>query len=421
MSSTETYRHPPAFYRNYSLFVAEGGLFYGAIYFTNHQTLLPSLILEQSGPGWLAALAPSLMVLGMFAAPIFTHQTVAQLKRFHPFSNLWSFLSRVVYLLAALLLFRYASHPIAIVLILAITPLISGIFSGIPLAAWQQLFMQTIPANRRSSNLALRFLVGGSLGIFAGKIIEQTLATHSGATGYAWLHLWAAVVAMLAWIAFAMIRESQPRDQETSIPKLNHLQTPVEHNAENNKLSWIALLRDSRFQSLWIALILMHTLQILVPFYAVGLRMKFQQGLDFLGTLTIWQMVGFSLGNLAAGYLGDKWSGRWVFRSGLLFFAISIAAGVLAPTVFLAKASYFAFGFFMTYLVIGKDAYILEIAPDQSRSLFLSVVSLISMISLLVFSLLSYLLWSKFENILLLSIPLFVALPVAFLLIRKRS
>ncbi len=416
--------------RNYLLFIAEGGIFMGALNFTNHQTVLPSLILEQNGPGWLAALSSGLMVIGMFAAPIFTHRWVDRMQHYHRFTSFWFFLHRAVYLLAAWLLFQYSNQSVMVVAIIALTPFISGILGGVPLAAWQQLFMNAVPVKRRPSAIALRFLLGGLIGMIGGKVIEWTLADHPGPNGYARLHLWAGGIAVLSWVAFAFVRENPKvptRPPEGTSPNpISHSNSDAKpadamSSSDSASQNWLQILLHPDLRRFWIALFLMHFVQVLAPFYAVGIRYKFDLDISFLGTLSVWQMTGFTLGNFSAAYLGDKISGKWVFRYGMLAFAATLTIGAFAPSLLLAKIGYFAFGYFLIFMVVGKDAYILEIAPKNSRSLFLSMASFVSMLCMLVFSMISYFLWLHYESILVLALPIFILFPIAFFVVGKES
>jgi len=398
--------------RNYSLFVIEGGCLFGATYFANHQTVLPSLILEQNGPEWLAALAPSLMTIGLFTAPIFTHRLIDRLHRYHGFTNFWVFFQRLTFLIGALLLFRYATQPLAVIWILVLTPLLSGVFGGIPLAAWQQLFMKTLPAHQRASNMALRFLVGGIIGIAAGKVIEATLSDCPGAIGYAWLHLWAGISAIVGWLAFAFIRETpvhsleSPEFENPTFPEKELLPSPPQ-------TGWLQILLNPKLRNFWIGLILMHTIMITIPFYAVAIRDRFEESIAFLGVLSVWQMAGFMVGNLCAVLLGHKFSGRQIFQTGLLMMAVVLVPGVFSQHLLTVKLAYFAFSFFLMVAIIGKDTYILESAPPKKRSLFLSLASLVTMLCMLIFPMISYVLWSKQQNLTLLAVPVLVSLPFA--------
>ena len=329
----------------------------GALNFTNHQTVLPSLILEQNGPGWLAALASGLMVIGMFAAPIFTHRWVDRMQHYHRFTSFWFFLHRAVYLLAAWMLFQYSDQSMMVVAIIALTPFISGILGGLPLAAWQQLFMKAVPVKRRPSTIALRFLVGGLIGMVGGKVIEWTLAGHPGANGYARLHLWAGGIAVLSWIAFAFIRENP---KNTILPPEGTPLNPIcKSDSDSDSkaadamcssnsalLNWHQILLHPNFRRFWIALVLMHFVQVLAPFYAVGIRHKFDLDISFLGTLSVWQMTGFTLGNFSAAYLGDKINGKWVFRYGMLAFAATLTVGSICSKFITGKNRVFCFRIF---------------------------------------------------------------------------
>jgi MFS family permease len=394
----ESQTTPPHANRNYLLYLVEGGAFIGAVGFINPQTLLPSLILEQNGPQWLAALAPCLMVIGLFSIPILTSRWVDRLPRYLPFTATLGFFQRIIYLVAALLLLLAPLSPLQSVLILSLTPLISGFIGGLALTAWQQLYMGAVPPQKRASNFAIRFLIGGLMGVFAGKTIEIILRDHPGPTGYGKLHLYAAVFFMVSWVALLAVKErhkTPPHPGSSPLPATPAAAAP---DAEDP-----AGMRNRN--KLWIILILMHFMFLITPFYAVGLRHRFAMDPSFLGVLAFWQMLGSSMGNLTAGLIGDRIGGRRTFLLGSIAFALVILPGAHTQNLEVAKLLYLFFGFFMMMTIIGKDTLIMEMAPAQGRSHYLATAALMSMIGMLSSSLLAYLIWSHQPQIALLAYP----------------
>lgn len=396
--------------RNYLLYLIEGGAFIGAVGFINPHTLLPSLILDQNGPEWLAALAPSLMVMGMFTVPILSYRIVEKLNRYKPFAVLLGFGQRFVYLIAAITLLYQKDNPLVTVVVIAMTPLLSGAIGGLALTAWQQCYMGAIPPKRRASNFAIRFLIGGLMGVLAGKVIEWTLEKNPGHVGYGHLHLYAAVFLFISLFAFVFIKERPDYDVASSTEKL-----PSKTTSNKGKLADLFATKERR--RFWPALFLMHCMYLLVPFYAVGIRLKFEESASFLGVLAFWQMLGSSLGNLSAGIIGDKFGGRLTFMIGALFFALFVLPAGFVTNPVQAKILYMGYGFFMMVCIIGKDTRIMELAPADNRSFYLSIAALVSMLGMLSSSMVSYVLWRQYHNTTLLAVPTTVLFLVIFVLL----
>lgn len=374
--------------RNFWAFLFEGGFFVFAMGFVNAQTLLPALILEEGGPSWVAAFMPSVMVIGLFSVPMLNAGWIDRMRRVRPWVVLTGFFQRFLYLPVGLLLIfgGFGSH--GVVLLLAITPLLSGLLGGLGFAAWQRLYMNSVPAARRSSNLAYRLLIGGISGIIAGALIEQILERFPGARGYGLLHLCATVFFFASWGMLWVAREPPPADRRR--PQAT---APKGVREVFRRYYAAGPLRRSRLCFAG-ALFTMHSFMLLTPFYAVTLLERFDQPKSFLGVLAMWQMGGQSVGNLLAAAIGDRWGGRATFGFGL--FAICLAVGVapFAATPAHAQVAYAAFGLSMMLLIVGKDTLLMELSPEEGQSSYLAGMALITMLALVFFALFAQTLWS---------------------------
>lgn len=398
-------------FRNYLLFLVEGGAFIGAVGFINPQTLLPSLILDQGGPEWLAALAPSLMVIGMFSLPILTYNLVDGVSSYKKFVSGFAFVQRFIYLIAGLLLLYVTQNPLLTVLIISLTPLLSGAIGGVCLTGWQQLYMGSFPPQRRASNLAIRFLIGGLTGVVAGKAIELTLRNHPGSIGYGHLHLYASAFFLISFIALLLTKENphyKTANIEEKKPEALKL-SKKEHLKE--------LFGNRQLRPLWPILFLMHCMFLITPFYAVSIRMRFDQDSSFLGVLAFWQMLGSSMGNLTAGLIGDRMGGKVTFMIGSLMFALCLIPGALTTDIDQAKLLYMLYGFFMMVTIIGKDTVLMESSPVNGRSFYLSIAALVSMFGMLASSMVSYVIWKNFHSIRLLAYPTALIYLITFILL----
>ena len=378
--------------RNYWVYLFEGGFFVFGMGFVNVQSLLPALILEEGGPSWVAAYMPTIMMIGMFGIPMLNAGWIDRLKQLKPFVKLTGFFQRIVYLVIGLVFIWGGLKGSAVWMALAAAPLFSGILGGLGFAAWQRLFMNSVPSAKRASNLAFRFLFGGVTGIVAGALINWTLGHYPGTIGYGLLHLWATVFFFASWGMLFLVKEKPVE------PKPDAVEETV-----TSEGVWTVLkryyapgpLRRSR-RSFVGSLFFMHAFTLVVPFYAVTLLTRLDQPKSFLGILAMWQMGGQSAGNLLAAAVGDRWGGRATFGFGLFAVCVTIGAAPFLNDPLHAQLAYAAFAMSMMVMFIGKDTLLMELSPEKGQSSYLAGMAMVTMLSLVVFGGVAQLIWSSF-------------------------
>jgi len=381
-------------HRNYACFLIEGALFIGGIGFVNGQTLIPAIILQEGGPSWLAALAPSMMVIGIFGAPVFTAKWIDGLERMKPTVLLTGASLRVVYLSAALIFLIPGLSERLAIWILALTPFFAGFGAGLGLTAWQRLFSGSVPSHIRPSNIAFRFLFGGLLGIGAGKIIEWTLASFPLVQGLAVLHACAFVFATVSLLVLAGVKESKPNAAETPAP------VTLGKSALKEGFGDLLGPGPDRHHRLcfFLGVILMHAIFLTTPYFAAELLRQLEKPNQFLGVLAMWQMGGMALGNLLAAWFGMRWGGRFTLGLGAVLLATILFSLPLIDSAGSACVFYAIYATAFMLMIVGKDSLVLDFAPPQWQSRFFMVIGLTTMVATLGFSLLGYLLYENLEN-----------------------
>jgi len=374
---------------NYRAFLVDGGAFACGMGFVNSQTLLPAIILETGGPNWLAAFVPSAMALGIFSIPIFTAHIIDRMATVKPFVLKTTIPQRLVFLVAAILLFLPGVNHAWLPWILALTPLLSGLFAGVGISAFQRLYIRGIPQRMRASNVSFRFLIGGVTGVLAGRIVELLLESFTLMTALGILHLIAFLCAVISWIALSQVREEPLGDPE-----------PVARRSWHDLLDG---LRDflatgtHRRDHIYflLALVLMHAFFIPAPFYANHLKQAANESVAFLGVLGMWFMGGSAIGNLCAAWVGDRLGGRFSMRSGLFcFFLINAIAPFVASSTWVGPL-YALFGFSLMLTVVGKEALQFDLSPLRRQARYLATLSFITMLSIFAASLASFILWDS--------------------------
>ncbi len=371
--------------RNYLAHAIEGGLFIGGLAFTNANTLLPTVVQSLGGPPWLISMMPIMMGFGFLLPPIFTAHWIQRLPHYMPLLMVTGLIQRLPYLLAgAALVFASTSNPRLALAAVVLAPFVSGFMGGISVTAWQQLFANTVPENRRSSLFALRYIGASLLGIAAGYVVKIVLKAYPGASGYAILHLCTFASLMASYGLFATIRE--PR--AAVIPASHSIGLIA------NLAAMPALIRGDRsFLLFLLARFFRNGVFVLTPFLAIHCQMVLNKPESYLGQLVVVQMIGAIIGNAWSGYVGDRLGGKSVMVTGTAVLVALSAWAIFASTGIEFQTIFFLFGFGFFASEVGNMSLALEICRPENRSSYLAIGSLINLPAMLLASWSSTTLW----------------------------
>jgi MFS family permease len=370
---TEVQRY---FWRNYLAHCIEGGLYMGGLAFVAAETVLPAMVKSLGGPNWLISLTPMMLMFGIGWPSLLTAHYVEQLPKVKPFILATGFLQRLPYLVAALsLLFLIEEYPVAVLYLVAFAPFISGGITGLNFAAWMQLISRIIPENRRASSWAIRYIIAAAIGISAGSIIRFVLSRSPGPSGYGRLHLIAFGFCMLSYVLQAMLHEIPPSGKTSANRR----------SFRENLRSLPGLVKlDRRFRDFICMRMLTMGIYIMTPFLAIHTLDTLAKGEDFLGALVMAQMLGGIVGNLLAGYIGDRYGGRLpLVMARLILISVSLGAAL----------NHSEWGFMVIFFLLGAGFYIdqvgiftlsIEISPADRIPTYISLLWTLSAPSMLV-------------------------------------
>ncbi|HKL13894.1 MAG TPA: MFS transporter [Halanaerobiales bacterium] len=114
---------------------------------------------------------------------------------------------------------------------------------------------------------------------------------------------------------------------------------------------------------------------MVLPFYIVYAKDTFNLASEYVGTFLLFQIVGMITSNLFWGYIGDKKGARYVVRVCILLGGIipilALVAGRMNPGIY--KYLFFLVGFVMSGRKIGFLPYLLDIAPEEKRTVYLGI------------------------------------------------
>jgi len=366
----EVRRH---FLRNYLAHIGDSGLYLGGMKFLAPALIMPQLIKSLGGAGWLMAAMPVVGMVGFQLPPLLLAHWVERMERFRPLVILVGILQRLVYIPAALALwFLAADYPLLTLILVAAAPGIKGLIAGVGSTAWQELIACTIPANRRSSLWAWRNILSAGIGFGAGVGVHAVLKRYPGTQGYSILH----------WITFAFLIGSLCSllfTREVTHPR----QRPTEKIGLIESLAIMPglLKADRRLQRFLVAIMFAAGVRIMLPFLTPHILGVLHKGESYMGVVVIASMVGNVLGNIAAGFIGDRVGGKavmvvnWAGMLGMcLWLLLARTAGEFWVILALHGATSACF-------LIGVQTLAVELGPVEKRVRYLSLTAAASMIS----------------------------------------
>ncbi len=304
--------------RNYSAHALEGGLFIGGVAFVHPQTVLPRMIEKLGGPDWVIAASPILLMVGFFLPSLFITHRLERLSFLKPFVMRIGALQRLPYLLVGATLWFVSGAGDAVLPLVVLAPLLSGLAGGVSVTAWREYVAKSIPPERRASLWAVRFVLGGVIGVLAGRVVTWALSHYPPIAAYGVLHLGVFVFMAGSFIVFAFTRE----------PNLDSHRPHAETNWWSYARSMRRAVReDTRLRLYLPCRLLISGIYVVLPFLALHALDVLHKPDGYLGRLLTCQMLGSVLGNVAGGYVGDRQGGK---RITLLSLAGSAAVPLAA-------------------------------------------------------------------------------------------
>lgn len=376
--------NPPHYRWNYAMHVADGGLFMGSQAILNANTVLTTAIAAFGGQPWLISLMPVMMMLGVSAIPLFTAHRLDRLSRSMPLLLVTGVGQRLPILVIGLVLLAYPDRFPLLCLTIALGHLLAGVCCGVGLPAWQELFSQTVPARRRSSVFANRYLIGSIMGLAGGWVVKRTLADHPGAVGYGFLHLYAFGLLVLSYALFAALRETPRQPSPTRL----HLSL-----LDNLRAVPGLVIRYPQFGTYLVVSAMANGAYLLAPFLAIHCLSALGRPASYVGVFVAAQMTGGVTGNLLAGWLGDRHGAKRVLLLSQVALLATAAGALVAGTEMICWAVFFGLGFVDASRRVGGGTLVLEIAPGERRATALAIASLVQVLSLLALSGVSAWLW----------------------------
>jgi MFS family permease len=357
------------FQRNFLLGVSNGVLFHFAWAFTNTSTVLPLFISKLTGSQILIGLASTLEALGWFLPQIAIAAVTLHRKSQMPVYIRAAFLRGGSFLFFAILIFLLGrENPSSLLVIFFILFSLYSFGGGMAGVSFMDIVGKTIPENKRGSFFGARKLVGGGLAALGGLLIQRILRFHDFPQNFGTLFLIASAMIVFALLSVCFMREtpSPSRPERRSIK-------------ENMLLGFRITKKYKNFRIFLLTRLAIGFYVMGLPFYIIYARTYLSIPASMAGVFLTVQMVGYLSSNLLWGYLSNRGKNRLVLLLSAVFSGFCpllvlshVAFGI---PVWAYSAIFFFLGATISGLDLGYMNYLLQIAPEEKRPIYVGFLN----------------------------------------------
>ncbi len=354
--------------RTYAIFIWHGFFLALTTATLDLNTVFPALVATLVDSKTVFGLLYSIMLGVPYAFNIVLGHFLQHKPRKRPFLILAIYLRASAFLGMAAFIYLFAESSPTLVLMSLFGWIFLFAFSGgLAGLAYADIIGKLAPKGTRGSLYAakqfagsLAMLIGGVL--VAGLLSLETLAYPAN---YALLLALGSLGLFVAALAFWFIREEPGASPGTQREDLWCFLRQVPS----------IVRKDRAFLRFIVAGNLASFSLMLLPFYIIFAQNAFRVGPEYVGRYLVFQILGAILSNLLWGYLSRRKGSRGVVRSCILMGGsipiVALLLRPLGPDAF--SLVFFLVGFVMSGRRVGFEPYLLDLAPEERRTVYVGI------------------------------------------------
>ena len=356
---------------NFAMGLIHGTLFTGGQAFGSPDTILPVFLNHFTSSKVLVGLSSTLLGslggIGNVLPQLFIAKRLETKVHKRPMLRAaitvralcWAFLSLTTLLFAR-------SYPHLTVSFLFISLLTFTIMGGVASIPFFDIWGKALPPTVRGRFFGHRQFWGGILAVGSGFIAKIILG--SGRINFPYnfslLFFLAFIFMALSYLALGSVREPLHDVHKTSLPFKDFI-----------KKAFLILKSDNNYRNFLVVQIFGGAGALALPFYVLYAKDVLHVELKMVGFFLMAQMIGSVVSNILWGYLSDFTGNKRVVQ-------FSTLVGIVPPLIVLLTPRqspvlfillFTVIGFFVAGRVIGKTNFLLDIAPQKDRPLYISI------------------------------------------------
>ncbi len=300
----------------------DGGFFGFAIGFASFVTILPLFVSTLTNSAILIGLVPAIHNMGWQLPQLLIANRVAKKTRYKPMVLLMTIHERLPFLGLALVAWFMGFLGQKLALYITFFLLIwQGLGAGLTANAWQSMVAKIIPAQYRGTFIGSQASAANFLASISAIIAGIILARFKYPGNFTLCFCLNSIAMVISWLFLAQVREDEK-------PPTADIHTGMEFW---NNLGRI-IKRENQFRWFLIVRILSQLAVMAFAFYTVYAVNKLGMNEIGVGFMTSVYMGSQIIANPIMGYVGDRYSHRFVMQVGMVSAVASALIAVLTPS-----------------------------------------------------------------------------------------
>lgn len=339
--------------------------------------IVPAFVQQFTGSELLIGILAALRILMITVPQVWAASFLVAQPRKKPLL-MWSSLGGrlpILLLVIATLLWT-ETHLWLTVAVLTLSVAFFYTSEGLNSVSWPALVGKVIPEKIRGRFFGLGQLVSSLTAGGAGYVVSRVLDGEGGASPARWAVLFGLgfISLMLSIASMFFIRE----EAEDKIPSRTDIRRGLRMMVQFFR-------EDQGLRRVIITQIVLSTAGAAFPFFIVRARETFTTNDAIIGAFLTAQSIGGAVAALIGGYLIDR-VGSWAaVRLGAVAQIMALLAVILAGTLGAPTAFYFAAFFLLGFVVSSTwwsfSAYLLDIADDEQRPIYLATSGILNSVT----------------------------------------
>ncbi len=356
------------FKRNFILGIANGIFFNIGLAFLSGSTVLPVFMAHLTSSKVLIGLATSIENIGWHLPQLFVAAATIHYSQQLGVYTKAAILRSIAFLGIVLAVFSLGEQNNGLLLILFFVLFtFFAVSGGLAAVAFMDIVGKTIPPNKRGTYFGMRMFVGGGLAALSGILVKKILGSYAFPTNFGLLFSLALLTVILGLGSFALSKEpvlSNPR--------------PHKSLKENCREASLLFQTDATYKLLFWVRISVGAFSLAYPFYILYAQKTLQIEPEAAGIFLSFEMLGYLISNVLWAYLSNRINNRLVLLLSAICSLLPPLIALLNLIVTLPLVIYAMVFFFLgatnSGLFVGFFNYLLEIAPEEKRPLYVGFI-----------------------------------------------
>jgi MFS family permease len=350
---------------NFAVNLLDGVNFWFGLSFISSSTIIPLYVNKLSSSTFLIGLVAVIGQAGWFLPQLFTANPTEQLPRKKPIIvNLGFFSERLPLWLLIISAAVAAQSPAFALLLFFLGYIWHGLGAGAVAPAWQDLIARCFPVDRRGRFFGTTMFIGAAAGAGGAALSIWLLKTFPFPTNFVYIFTVAAAAITISWVFLALTREPvQPVD------------VPRRSNREFLAKLPDILRIDHNFRHYLVARSLLALGTMGTGFITISAIQRWQVPDGTVGLYTAAYLLGQTAGNLAFGFLSDRFGHKLSLEVGALASALAFSLAWLAPAPQWIFVIFFLLGISLGAVIVSGILVTLEFSEPQRRPTYVGIAN----------------------------------------------